>query len=153
MLVVVAVFVVAVGFADSYDDAPKVLVLVVREDVSDDAYDDPTDDCVSVDVVVLKTLKLEGGADVKLLELVVLVLVVREDVSDDISKVLVLVVRDEVSDDPYDDETEDCEFIEVVSLAAVVREGGADVKILELVVLVLVVRENVDVVEDVIEDA
>jgi 3-polyprenyl-4-hydroxybenzoate decarboxylase len=41
----------------------------------------------------------------------------------------------------------------VVSLAAVVLERGADVKILELVVLVLVVREDADAVEDVIKDA
>jgi hypothetical protein len=41
VLVVVAVFVVAVGFVDSYDDGPNVLVLVVREEVSNgDAYED-----------------------------------------------------------------------------------------------------------------
>jgi hypothetical protein len=79
VLVVVAVFVVVVGFMDSYDDAPNVLVLVVREVVSDDAFDDPTDDCAFVEVVSLATVVLGRDADVKILELVVLVLVVRED--------------------------------------------------------------------------
>jgi hypothetical protein len=164
---------------------------------------------VPVDVVVLRTLEPEGGADVKLLELVVLALVEREDVSDDIPKVLllVLVVREDVvvvsvvefggeelreelreelgraeelgeddgaletsavevvivavsvvelggeaSEDAYDDAPEDCELVEVISLAAVVLEGGADVKILDLVVLVLVVRKDADAVENVIKD-
>jgi hypothetical protein len=112
VLVVVAVFVVVVGFMDSYDDAPNVLVLVVREEEvsNDDAYEDAPE-------------------------------------------VLVLVVREVVSDDAFDDPTDDCAFVEVVSLATVVLGRDADVKILELVVLVLVVREDADAAEDVIKDA
>jgi hypothetical protein len=44
-----------------------------------------------------------------------------------------------MSDDAYADEPVECAFLEVVSLEAVVLEGGTDVTILELVVLVLLV--------------
>jgi hypothetical protein len=54
-------------------------VLVVREDVSNDA----PENCESVEVVETRILELEGGFNVKIIELVVLVLVVREDVSED----------------------------------------------------------------------
>jgi hypothetical protein len=88
---------VAVGLvrADVSDDAPKVLVLVLR-DPSDAAYDD------APKILVLVLARVDVSDDAYDNASRLLVLVERVNMSDDAPKVLVLVERD-VSDDAYND--------------------------------------------------